>query len=759
MRIWLTTSIFAASAVLVSLYMPAQTTNSTVVQQNAGQMQNDPAQPADEAQRSASHTFALKRRLPIIVHAKAEALTPLSRRERVQQLLDRFTFGPQPGEVDRVLVMGEDHWLAQQMNPDSINDSALDKRLADYPALRMSVPQLLLTFPDRPQVYAVMDGRVPYPIDPLENAVYQVLVYKAQQERDVKKADGATVARQESTDAEKAEQKKKDQATAARIAGELFALPRQQRMAALIQMPIEDRIAFTGNGNLSYDQRNELLSEFTPREREALEAMSANVSSTYYIQQELSQTRILRDIMTNRQLQEVMTDFWFNHFNIYMPKGPDEWYTPSYVRDVIRKNALTSFPQLLQATAESPAMMVYLDNWISIGPDSIANGVNLANPHAKKGNRGLNENYGREVMELHTISVNGGYTQNDVTTLSAIMTGWGVDKPYEGGGFLFDPQKHESGPKTWLGYTIDDHGNVTRAPQDAGRKDGKPAPTWDPSKEIATADSMKQGIAALNILAISPKTAHFISYLLAQRFVADDPPPALVDRLSQVYLSSHGDIKTILRALIASPEFNSRQYFHNKVKTPVEFVASAFRTTGTDPQNPQALVNTIRTMGMPLYQALPPTGYYLTADQWMNSTALIDRLNFAYQLTNGKFANQKFDAPKLLALGLLTPGSAMDFSGSVGVKAAKSYMGAVGTPKMIGVASVVRKQEAPTVTPAGTEVALRVLEATMIGAPVSRQTNELINQQLQQQPANAMPTATLNLLTALVMGSPEFQLR
>ena len=211
--------------------------------------------------------------------------------------------------------------------------------------------------------------------------------------------------------------------------------------------------------------------------------------------------------------------------------------------------------------------------------------------------------------------------------------------------------------------------------------------------------------------------------------MADAPPPALVGRLSKTFLDSHGDIKTVLRALIASPEFNSRQYFHNKVKTPEEFIASSFRATATNPENPNALAGQLNTMGMPLFRALPPTGYYLTADQWMNSTALVDRLNFAYQLTNGKFANQKFDAPKLLASGLLAP------------------------------APVTATPIAVRQPPSGTETALRVLEATMIGAPVSAQTNQLIGKQLDQQPPNHTPSDTLNLLTALVMGSPEFQLR
>jgi len=718
----------------------------------------DGAQKPDAAQQKAARTFALKSQRPAVSSAKkVVVLTPLTQRERVQQVLDRFTFGPRPGEVDQVLAEGEDKWLAVQMNPGAIKDGATDRKLGDFPTLNMSVPQLLLTFPDRGQVTPVADGKAPYPTDPLLNAVYEVAVYKLQQERDKKKADGSVEVKPELTDAEKAEAKKKDQETAARIAGELFAMPKQQRMAAVIKMPVEDRVAFTGNGNLSGDQKNLLMADFTPREREAFEAMSAQVSSSYYIGSELAQARIVRDVMTERQLQEVMTDFWFNHFNVYVPKDSDQWYTTGYERDVIRKNALGTFPALLLATAQSPAMMIYLDNWLSIGPDSMANGVNPKNPNSKKGNKGLNENYGREVMELHTVGVNGGYTQTDVTTLAAILTGWGVDKPYQGGGFLFDPKRHEPGPKTWFGYVIDDNGNATPV---ASKKRGDvvaAGPTWGPSKDEATDNSVKQGITALNILAASTQTAHFISTLLVQHFVADDPPPALVDRLTKVYLTSHGDIKTILRALIASPEFNSRQYFHTKVKTPLEFVASAFRTTATEPQNPNALVNTISVMGMPLYKALPPTGYYLTADQWMNTSALVDRLNFAYQLTNGKFANQKFDAPKLLAMGLLAPTGAGNFA-SYGVKAASSPA-ARGDAKLMGVAAVTMAASSAHPASEGAEVAMRVLEATMIGASVSAQTNQLINKQLEQQPVDAAPTDTLNLLTALVMGSPEFQLR
>jgi len=698
---------------------------------------------ADAAQQKAAKTFAAKPASPakkpsMAASAKPTALTPLNSRERVVQLLDRFTFGPRPGDVDQVLAHGgADAWLNAQFVPDNLPDRALDKRLADYPTLAMTTGEVIRVFPDRGFIAAVDQGKVPYPSDPLLNAVYEVDIYRLHQEDAEKKANAAAVAAHqplpELSDADKAAQHKQDQAEAGRIAGQLFALPKEQRMAALIALPVEDRAVLTADGNLTGDLRNQLLATFSPREREAFQAMAAPRGAAYKSIDELAQGRVLRDILSERQLQAVMAAFWFNHFNVYAPKDSDQWYTASYERDVIRKNALTSFPQLLLATAVSPAMQVYLDNWLSIGPDSIANGVDPANPNAKRGNKGLNENYGRELMELHTVGVNGGYTQADVTALAAILTGWGVDRAQQGGGFAFDYKRHEPGPKMWLGYIIDEDGTVTKLGPGV-----KPLPaTFGPANykagTVATPDSMKQGLAALNILANSPQTAHFISYLLAQYFVADEPPGALVDRLQKTYLASHGDIKTLLRALIASPEFNAKQYFRNKVKTPEEFIASAFRATATDPANPGALVSTINNMGMPLYKALPPTGYYLTADQWMSSSALVNRLNFAYQLTNSKFANQKFDAPKLLATGLLLPAAPETQA------------------RLLGVAET---QPAAT---SGVQMAMRVLEATMVGAPVSAQTNQLINKQMQQLPGS--PTETLNLLTALILGSPEFQVR
>jgi uncharacterized protein (DUF1800 family) len=663
--------------------------------------------------------------------AKPAPLVPLNSQERAQQLLNRFTFGPRPGDLEQVLAMTPEKWFEQQLNPSTIPDPVLDKRLNDYPTLNMQPDQALLVFPDRGAIQQIAEGKRPYPPDPNLAAMYEVQVYKYNTDLDAKKvnANGQPNITPPS-EAEAAAQKKTDQATAARIAGDLFTLPKNQRMAALIKLPVSDRIAFTTY--VAGDQKNLLLNDFNPREREIFNGIASNIGASYQIINELSQAKFLRAILSERQLQEVMTDFWFNHFNIYIGKDSDQWYTTSYERDDIRRHALGKFRDLLLATATSPAMMVYLDNMQSIGPDSIANGVNPANPNSKKGNRGLNENYGREVMELHTVGVDGGYTQTDVTALSAILTGWSVDRPNQAGPFTFDPKKHEPGPKQWLGHTI---------AIDPGIPQNSPA---------AMQAGMKEGLEALTLLAADPHTAHFISYKLAQRFVADDPPPALVDRMAATYLSTDGDIRAILRTLVESPEFNSKKYFRNKVKTPMEFLASAFRTTATDPANPGALVNSINNMGMRLYYALPPTGYYITADHWMNSTALVDRLNFAYQLTGSKFANQKFDSSHVLALGLMAqPASQTAVANTPRAKYAEALL-------TTEISASLPNQ--PPSNAAGQDIALHVLESTLIGGDVSAQTNQLIHKQIADLPATNS-TDTLNLLTALVMGSPEFQLR
>jgi len=352
---------------------------------------------------------------------------------------------------------------------------------------------------------------------------------------------------------------------------------------------------------------------------------------------ELGQQKMLRAAYSERQLQEVLTDFWFNHFNVDARKGQDRFMLTEYERDAIRPHVLGKFRDLLEATAKSPAMLFYLDNWMSADPSGphpddlqmaprfgqFGRGrgrpgqgglfparpgrpANAQQANKKNAPKGLNENYGRELMELHTLGVDGGYTQKDVTEVARAFTGWTIVNPRMGGGFVFDARIHDRGQKVVLGHVI----------KAGGRQD--------------------DGEQVLDILAKHPSTARFIATKLARRFVADTPPPALVDRLAARFRETDGDLREVMRTLLTSPEFLSPDAYRAKVKTPFEFVVSAVRATNTDVQDATPLVRAMQQLGMPLYMCQPPTGYKDTADAWVNTGALVNRMNFALQLASNK---------------------------------------------------------------------------------------------------------------------------
>ncbi len=673
------------------------------------------------------------------------ALAPLSEEEKATQVLSRFTFGPRPGEIADVTRTGWESWFERQLNPAAIPDPGLEKRLAQYPSLAMTPQQIAVNFPDGQNIRKVAEGKLPVPDDPMLAGAYEVMVLRYSRKQAEDKAAAAASASPgvpstsaspaasappvtpagaagktpaagaapeastpaaASTDQQKAEQKQQDQKQAAMLADQVLGYPKNLRMQAIMKLPAEQRLILAGN--VADPQKALLQNDFSPREKELFALMGSGYGGNGVAGNELVQAKLLRAILSERQLQEVMTDFWFNHFNVDLSKSGDEInYLSSYERDAIRPHALGKFRDLLLGTAQHPAMLIYLDNWLSIGPDSQAAGRPRPN-QKNQGQKGLNENYGREVMELHTVSVNGGYSQADVTNLAKILTGWTVDQPQMGGGFLFEPKRHEPGTKQWFGQKIEENG-------------------------------YQEGVNALTWLARQPQTAHFISLKLAQRFVADDPPAALVDRMAAAYLSTDGDIKEVLRAMVHSPEFFSRANYRNKVKMPLEFVASAFRATSTDPTNPQALVGVLKNMDEPLYRCQPPTGYAATADHWMNSAALVDRLNFSLQLTGSKVGGIRFDGPRLLAAGLL------DHSGEASVPSARS----VALHSADG-------------TESGQDEALRLMEEQLIAGQVSDRTNAVIKQELaaaqppQQQASD--PAQTLNSMAAMILGSPEFQM-
>jgi uncharacterized protein (DUF1800 family) len=305
--------------------------------------------------------------------------------------------------------------------------------------------------------------------------------------------------------------------------------------------------------------------------------------------EELQAQKLMRAVYSERQLLEVLTDFWFNHFNVDARKIEDRPVVVAYERDVIRPRVLGRFRDLLEATALSPAMLFYLDNWLSTAPQP-------------RGGRGLNENYARELLELHTLGVDGGYTQRDVVEVARCFTGWTMANPHDGLGFVFKPAMHDRGEKRVLGHRIK-----------AGR-------------------GIEDGEEVLDILARHPSTARFVATKLVRRFVADDPPVSLIARAAETFRHTDGDLREVMRTILSSSGFYESARRPTKIKTPLEYVASALRATDAVVRNPRPFIATIGTLGEPLYQSQPPTGYPDRASAWINTGTLVDRLNFAQAL-------------------------------------------------------------------------------------------------------------------------------
>jgi uncharacterized protein (DUF1800 family) len=565
--------------------------------------------PQQQGHRKIELSKAFRGRLPI---------TELTEDEAVLHALNRLAYGPRPGDLERVKQMGLEKWIDQQLHPERIDDSAVEARLEQYPAIRMSTEQLLARYP-RPQQLAKREG--------LTLQQYQ------QQQRQARE---------------------------------------QGDFAQMKNRPVE-------------------------------------------IVLELSEAKLTREIYSERQLQEVMADFWFNHFNVFAGKGPERWFLPAYERDVIRPHTLGKFRDLLYATAKSPAMLFYLDNWLSVDPKAFAEHAaelqarrqrflmlfggdpnmmmmrrnpNATNQQNGPQHRGLNENYGRELMELHTLGVDGGYTQQDVTQAALALTGWTMTAPRRDPEFRFEERFHGGDPKMILGHKIHSGG-------------------------------MRDGEQLLDMLAANPSTAKFISTKLARRFVSDNPPPALVDRMAETFERSGGDIREVLKTMIYSPEFWSRAAYRSKIKKPSELVVSALRATGADIAEAMPAVRWTAQIGEPLYGCQPPTGYKDTAETWVNSGALLNRMNFSILLASGRMRDTKVDLAALLG-----PENPKDPNG-----------------------------------------VLDRAVAVFLGGQVSPQTRAVLEKQLDDpQVLQAMfddPVKNVDagMIAGLVLGSPEFQRR
>jgi len=352
---------------------------------------------------------------------------------------------------------------------------------------------------------------------------------------------------------------------------------------------------------------------------------------------EFQELAVIRAVLSERQLYEVMVDVWANHFNVFFAKGADRFLTPSYIEQTIRPRALGKFADLLIATAQSPAMLFYLDNWESVAPGSTPpqamrlRARPLFGPRPMFGRpppfdagrdplradslrrqalarrpKGINENYARELLELHTLGVDGGYTQQDVIDVARIFTGWSVRRPQQGGDFEFHDWAHDYGEKVVLGVSF---------PPGHG---------------------MDEGVRLLQLLAHHPATMHHVSRRLCQRFVNDDPPDGCVDDAVTAWKQSDGDIRAVLRAIFRSPDFWARENVRAKIKTPLEFVVSAARAVGGEPDTTPRLAQVVARLGEPLYLHVAPDGYPEREDAWVNSGALLDRMNAAVALAAGR---------------------------------------------------------------------------------------------------------------------------
>ncbi len=644
--------------------------------------------------------------LTLAKEKKHQTFSGMNERQRAIHALNRLTFGPRPVDADHVLALGVDRWIDLQLYPEHIDDSALDARLSPLRTLRMSTLEMIERFPPQAVIRAVADGKLEMPHDPMRRAIYQAQLDKLRQPKQDASQDNSSMVDDASLRRERQAAQEQVQA--------LLDLPPDQRFSALLRMDSGSRQQVVSA--LLPRQHLTMLDGLEPEQRETVLAM---INPQQVVDGELRQGKLLRAIYSERQLQEVMTDFWFNHFNVFLGKGADRYLVTSYERDVIRPHALGKFKDLLLATAQSPAMLFYLDNWMSVGPDSDFALYGPAKPRqipprtrmwggwgrmpmprppmppAQQANRqrkrtGINENYARELMELHTLGVNGGYTQQDVAEVARVFTGWTIKDPRKGGEFAFNERRHEPGDKRVLGHRIKQHG------EDEGRQ-------------------------VLDLLAHQAATAHFICTKLAQRFVSDQPPDSLVDRMDQTFLHQDGDIREVLRTMFHSPEFWSADAYRVKVKTPLEFVASTVRASGTDVANAAPLVQVLNKMGMPLYGAQPPTGYSSLADAWVNSAALLDRMNFALGLAANKIPDVKFDAARLAIT------SAVDDNGT-----------------------------------------LATLEQSLLDGEVSKSTHEAVLKQLDDvqlrgralDKGNNQPRpVNVALMTGLLLGSPEFQRR
>ena len=562
---------------------------------------------------------------------KGLPITELSADEAILHALNRLAYGPRPGDIERVRQMGLAKWIEQQLNPNSIDDKAVEARLQDYPTLRMSTAKLIAEYPqpkpqEKPRAQVVAQNGTGVEI----GGVAVPASTPQQQQGGQSRSDTAAAVVEKDMQTSQAQRASSETQSAASATETV-----QQSAADNPNAPAPMKEPEMPPENVAKGARKrDLLGGGDPNG--VPRAIADDSKRPPRIVAELAMAKVTRAIYSERQLQQVMDDFWFNHFNVFAGKGEDRYYLTSYERDVIQPHTLGKFKDLVNATAKSPAMLFYLDNFLSADPraaerQAMQRAMRQArfgrpwpprppvNPNAKKNERGLNENYGRELMELHTLGVDGGYTQKDVTEVARSFTGWTLEKPRQYADFKFDDRLHDPDPKIVLGKKIH-------------------------------AGGMKDGEQVIDLLVHHPSTAKFISTKLARRFVSDNPPAALVNHMAETFQSTDGDIRAVMKTMIWSPEFWSRKAYRAKIKTPFELVVSAARALGTDVDTPLPLVQWVGRIGEPLYQCQPPTGYSDKSETWVNTGALLNRLNFSLALAGNKMRGARSDVGSLLGV-------------------------------------------------------------------------------------------------------------
>ncbi len=544
--------------------------------------------------------------------------------QKIVHVLNRLAFGARPGDVERVKAMGIENYIRQQLSPEKISDSLAQTKVKDLATLSMTTAQLYEKFPQPSQLLRQLERRGDLPAD----------LAAAQKNR----ANGQTAP-----------------APGAMMNDEQ-AMQNENTGPANPSVP-------NANPPENAEYRRALRQYYAENGLQLPQRIIA----------ELQASRILRAVYSERQLNEVMVDFWSNHFNVFAGKGADRWLLTSYDRDTIRPNAMGNFSELLQATAQSPAMLFYLDNFQSVSPNAqlgrgngrrrndVQPDIRMGdrrqrlpnrnpemraqqlgsamperpeNPPAQRMRRGINENYARELMELHTLGVDGGYTQKDVQEVARCFTGWTIFAPRGGGAaaaaiigaaaresagsFFFNARAHDDGEKIVLGHKIPAGGGI------------------------------KDALTVLDILANHPATAKFISAKLVRYFVMDSPPPALIDRVAAVFTKSKGNIRETLSAIFFSPEFNSAEAYRAKIKRPFELAMSAIRTLGAETNGNPQLHQWIARMGEPIYGYQTPNGYSDTAESWVNTGGLLERMNFGLALASNRIPGTRVELRQFL---------------------------------------------------------------------------------------------------------------